>query len=84
MHCCLAKAGVVTEHAVELRPNEQRGREVNRIECAKLNGGDEAGLIVRTHRASDAALRTTVEQLSSLNTVRQVLGVMRVEGEAGA
>ena len=29
MHCCLAKAGVVTEHAVELRPNEQRGREVN-------------------------------------------------------
>lgn len=36
-----------------------------------------------THRASDEALRTTVEFLSRLDTVRRVLGVMRVEGEAG-
>lgn len=55
------------------------------IQVVRQDGhGDEAGLIVRTHQASDAALRTTVEQLSSLDTVRRVLGVMRVEGEAGA
>ena len=55
------------------------------IQVVRQDGhGDEAGLIVRTHRASDAALHTTVAQLSSLDTVRRVLGVMRVEGEAGA
>jgi homoserine dehydrogenase len=55
------------------------------IQVVRQDGhGEEAGLIVRTHRASDAALRKTVEQLSGLDTVRRVLGVMRVEGEAGA
>ena len=55
------------------------------IQVVRQDGhGDEAGLIVRTHRATDAALRRTVEQLSGLDTVRRVLGVMRVEGEAGA
>jgi homoserine dehydrogenase len=43
--------------------------------------GDDAGLVVRTHRASDAALRATVDQLRELDTVRRVVGVMRVEGE---
>ncbi len=55
------------------------------IQVVRQDGhGSEAGLIVRTHRASDAALRKTVEQLSGLDTVRRVVGVMRVEGEAGA
>ena len=55
------------------------------IQVVRQDGhGDEAGLIVRTHRATDADLHRTVEQLSSLDTVRRVLGVMRVEGEAGA
>jgi homoserine dehydrogenase len=55
------------------------------IQVVRQDGhGDEAGLIVRTHRASEAALHKTVEQLSGLDTVRRVLGVMRVEGEAGA
>ena len=43
--------------------------------------GDDAGLVVRTHRASDAALRATVDRLRELDTVRRVVGVMRVEGE---
>ena len=43
--------------------------------------GQDAGLVVRTHRASDAALQATVEKLRSLDTVRRVVGVMRVEGE---
>jgi homoserine dehydrogenase len=55
------------------------------IQVVRQDGhGDEAGLIVRTHRATEAALHKTVEQLSGLDTVRKVLGVMRVEGEAGA
>jgi homoserine dehydrogenase len=55
------------------------------IQVVRQDGhGDEAGLIVRTHRASDAALRATVDHLAQLDTVKRVLGVMRVEGEAGA
>jgi homoserine dehydrogenase len=55
------------------------------IQVVRQDGrGEDAGLIVRTHRATDAALRRTVDQLSGLDTVRRVLGVMRVEGEAGA
>jgi homoserine dehydrogenase len=55
------------------------------IQVVRQDGhGDEAGLIVRTHKASDLALRQTVEALSKLDTVRRVLGVMRVEGEPGA
>ena len=54
------------------------------IQVVRQDGhGDEAGLIVRTHLATDADLRRTVEQLSSMDEVRAVLGVMRVEGEAG-
>lgn len=55
------------------------------IQVVRQDGhGQEAGLVVRTHRASESALRTTVEQLAGLDTVRCVLGVMRVEGESGA
>jgi len=55
------------------------------IQVVRQDGhGDDAGLIVRTHKASDLALRQTVEALSKLDTVRRVLGVMRVEGEPGA
>jgi homoserine dehydrogenase len=35
-----------------------------------------------THRASDAALSATVEALRSLEIVRDVRSVMRVEGTA--
>lgn len=55
------------------------------IQVVRQDGhGDEAGLVVRTHKASDAALRETVDKLAGLDTVRRVLGVMRVEGESGA
>jgi homoserine dehydrogenase len=55
------------------------------IQVVRQDGhGDEAGLIVRTHKASDAALSATVDHLAQLDTVKRVLGVMRVEGEAGA
>jgi homoserine dehydrogenase len=55
------------------------------IQVVRQDGhGAEAALIVRTHKATDEALHRTVEQLAGLDTVRRVLGVMRVEGEAGA
>lgn len=55
------------------------------IQVVRQDGhGENAGLIVRTHRATDEALRKTTEQLRELDTVKAVLGVMRVEGEAGA
>ncbi len=55
------------------------------IQVVRQDGhGEDAGLIVRTHKASDEALRRTVDALAQLDTVRQVVGVMRVEGEAGA
>ncbi len=45
--------------------------------------GDQASLVVRTHLAPDAALARTIEALHGSDVVRDVLGVMRVEGEAG-
>ncbi len=52
------------------------------IQAVRQDGqGREARLIVRTHRGSEAALRATVDQLESMDEVRKVVGVMRVEGE---
>jgi homoserine dehydrogenase len=45
--------------------------------------GEEASLIVRTHLATDASLAATIEDLRQSDAVRQVQGVMRVEGEYG-
>jgi len=54
------------------------------IQVVRQDGhGEDAGLVVRTHVATDAALKRTVDQLSNLDAVREVLGVMRVEGESG-
>ena len=55
------------------------------IQVVRQDGhGEGVGLIVRTHRASDGALQDTVNRLRKLSTVKAVVGVMRVEGEAGA
>ena len=55
------------------------------IQVVRQEGhGDDAGLVVRTHVATDGDLRRTIDQLRGLDVVKKVLGVMRVEGEAGA
>ena len=64
-------ASAFAEHGVSIQVVRQDGH------------GADAGLVVRTHVATDAALQRTVEQLRGLPTVRRVVGVMRVEGEAG-
>jgi homoserine dehydrogenase len=64
-------ANSFAEHGVSIQVVRQDGH------------GSEAGLIVRTHRAQDAALQATIAALRELDTVKRVVGVMRVEGEAG-
>lgn len=55
------------------------------IQVVRQDGhGDNAGLIVRTHLATEDALERTVEHLRTMDEVKAVLGIMRVEGEAGA
>ena len=52
------------------------------IQVVRQDGrGDDAFLLVRTHKASDAALSKTLTDLRALPAVREVVGVMRVEGE---
>lgn len=45
--------------------------------------GSDASLIIRTHKATDAALAQTLSDLTKLDVVDSVIGVMRVEGERG-
>ena len=65
-----AVAQAFAEHGVSIQTVRQEGR------------GDDAQLVVVSHRATDAALSATVETLRGMPEVRDVSSVMRVEGEA--
>ncbi|GHJ36046.1 homoserine dehydrogenase [Streptomyces sp. TS71-3] len=71
-------ATVFAQHGVSIDTVRQQSRQ---SEGEKAPGGSEASLVVVTHRASDAALSGTVEALRTLDTVRGVASMMRVEGE---
>jgi homoserine dehydrogenase len=62
-------AGVFAGHGVSIATVHQSGR------------GDEATLVIVTHGAPDAALAATVAELRTLDIVRSVASVLRVEGE---
>ena len=62
-------AQVFAEHDVSIQTVRQEGR------------GDDAQLVVVSHRASDADLSATVATLQGLANVREVSSVMRVEGD---
>jgi homoserine dehydrogenase len=62
-------AQVFAEHDVSIQTVRQEGR------------GDDAQLVVVSHRASDADLAATVRTLQGLANVREVSSVMRVEGD---
>jgi homoserine dehydrogenase len=64
-----AVAHAFAEHDVSIQTVRQEGR------------GDDAQLVVVSHRATDEALASTVEQLRTMPDVRDVSSVMRVEGE---
>ena len=51
------------------------------IQAVRQDGeGDLARLMIRTHIAPDRRLQATVEALKNMSAVRNVIGVMRVEG----
>jgi homoserine dehydrogenase len=62
-------AHVFAEHGVSLQTVRQEGR------------GDDAQLVVVSHRAADAALAATVETLGAKEYVHEVSSIMRVEGD---
>jgi homoserine dehydrogenase len=62
-------AQVFAENDVSIQTVRQEGR------------GDDAQLVVVSHRASDADLAATVATLQGLANVREVSSVMRVEGD---
>jgi homoserine dehydrogenase len=64
-----AVAQAFAEHGVSIQTVRQEGR------------GDDAQLVVVSHRATDEALSATVEQLRTMPDVREVTSVMRVEGD---
>ncbi|GAA2110733.1 homoserine dehydrogenase [Actinomadura alba] len=61
---------------------EEFSRHGVSIQAVRQEGhGDDAQLVIVTHRADDAALAATVAGLSGLDIVRNVASVMRVEGD---
>lgn len=53
------------------------------IQAVRQDGvGDDAGLVIRTHKATDEKLQATVNALKNMSAVHDVIGVMRVEGGA--
>jgi homoserine dehydrogenase len=62
-------AGAFGKHDVSIRSVWQEGY------------GDEAQLVMVTHRAREANLQATVDELGTLDVVTKVVSVLRVEGE---
>ncbi|MCW2903881.1 MAG: Homoserine dehydrogenase [Streptosporangiaceae bacterium] len=61
---------------------EEFARHDVSIQAVRQDGlGEDAQLVIVTHRAEDAALAATVAGLSGLDIVRNVASVMRVEGD---
>jgi len=70
------QAGVLAQVAEEFARNGVS------IQAVRQEGhGDDAQLVIVTHRAPDSALAATVESLRSHPSVREVASVMRVEGD---
>ena len=75
-------AQVFAEHEVSIMAVRQTGHTPDRALPDNVGaGGAGANLVIVTHSAPDAALRSTVDKLAGLGAVRDVISVMRVEGE---
>jgi len=72
-----AVATAFADHGVSIETVRQQVVDTDR--GGQVEHG--ANLVVVTHRAADAALSATVAALDALDTVREVVSVMRVEGE---
>jgi homoserine dehydrogenase len=73
-------AQVFAEHEVSIMVVRQTGRTPEHALPGNAAGAG-ANLVIVTHSAPDSALRSTVDKLANLDVVREVLSVMRVEGE---
>lgn len=75
---------VADKPGVLARVADEFARHDVSIQQVRQDGrGDDAQLVIITHRAADSALAATVEGLDRLDIVRAVPSVMRVEGEEG-
>lgn len=70
------RSGVLATVAEEFAKHDVSIQAVRQV-----GSGEDAQLVVVTHRATDAALSATVERLRGLEDVRQVASVMRVEAD---
>jgi homoserine dehydrogenase len=71
------KAGVLAAVAQEFAKQDVS------IQTVRQQGrGEDAQLVVVSHRATDEALSATVAALREMSEVREVTSVMRVEGES--
>ncbi|MEP6760198.1 MAG: homoserine dehydrogenase [Sporichthyaceae bacterium] len=71
------RAGVLAQVATAFA---EHGVSIETVRQAK-HGTDDAELVIVTHQAPDSSLSATVEALLGLDVVRDVLSVMRVEGQ---
>ena len=71
------RAGVLAQVATAFA---EHGVSIETVRQAK-HGTDDAELVIVTHQAADSSLSATVEALRDLDVVRDVLSVMRVEGQ---
>jgi len=87
------KGAAITKYAIRMSVNDKPGVLANvantfasegvSIQTVRQAGrGDNAELTVVTHRGTEAALQATVKKLASLDVVREVESVIRVEGSA--
>ncbi|MDN5764042.1 MAG: ACT domain-containing protein, partial [Microlunatus sp.] len=75
------RSGVLAKVAAAFAANDVSIETVRQQPVSRDDGSSGgANLIIVTHSARDAALSATVEQLHTLDVVRGVNSVMRVEG----
>jgi homoserine dehydrogenase len=77
------RPGVLASVATAFADHEVSIETVRQTVAEQEEGRAESGanLVVVTHKAPDAALSATVAALGELDTVREVVSVMRVEGD---
>ncbi|MBB5079971.1 homoserine dehydrogenase [Nonomuraea endophytica] len=79
---CHVALDVADKPGVLARVAEEFARHDVSIQTVRQEGhGDDAQLVIVSHRATDAALTATMEGLRKLDIVRAVASVMRVEGD---
>jgi homoserine dehydrogenase len=76
------RAGVLAAVANVFAAHDVSIASVRQGPAAGDGGKDDAILVIVTHTAPDAALAATVAQLRTLDVVRSIASVLRVEGEA--